>query len=88
MKYFTSYLVLVNFIAFLLFLVDKKKAQNNKWRIPEARLLFFALIGGSLGGILGMKIFRHKTKTPKFTIGMPVLLIINIICLFYISKIW
>lgn len=84
MKYLFFYIVIVNFITFLMFAIDKKKAIKNEWRIPEAWLLFFSFIGGSLGGVLAMKIMKHKTKKPKFTIIMPVLLLINILTVYYI----
>lgn len=60
-------------------LSDKKKAQKKKWRISERALLGAAIIGGSLGTLAGMYIFRHKTKHPKFTIGIPVILALQII---------
>ena len=63
----------------VIMLVDKRKAIKNKWRIPEATLLFWAAIGGSAGSLLGMYTFRHKTKHPKFTIGVPAILIAQII---------
>lgn len=72
------YLAVINFIAFVMFGVDKRKAKRNKWRIPEAALMTIALLGGSIGGLLGMNVFRHKTKHPKFYIGMPVILILQI----------
>lgn len=59
-------------------LVDKRKAIKKKWRIPEATLLFWAAIGGSVGSLAGMYVFRHKTKHPKFTLGVPAILIAQI----------
>lgn len=59
-------------------LVDKRKAVKKKWRIPEATLLFWAAIGGSVGALTGMYVFRHKTKHPKFTLGVPAILIAQI----------
>lgn len=75
----TIYLVLVNAIAFLLMLIDKQKAKKKKWRIPEATLIGSAAIGGSIGALAGMYTFRHKTKHPKFTIGVPVILVLQLI---------
>ena len=75
----TIYLVLVNAIAFLLMLIDKQKAKKKKWRIPEATLMGSAAIGGSIGALAGMYTFRHKTKHPKFTIGVPVILVLQLI---------
>lgn len=73
-----GYLLIVNVIGFVLMLVDKKRAQNNQWRIKEATLLLSAAIGGSIGSMLGMKVFRHKTKHLSFLIGMPAIFIIQV----------
>ena len=68
------YLLIINAAAFLLMLTDKHRARKKAWRIPEATLLTAAVIGGSIGALLGMHIFRHKTRHPKFTIGLPLIL--------------
>ena len=73
------YLIIVNALSFLLMLIDKQKAKKDRWRIPEKTLIAAALLGGSLGGIAGMKLFRHKTKHPKFSIGLPVILAVQIV---------
>ena len=78
MKYFLLYLLLINAAAFILMLVDKIKAKKNKWRIPERTLFGSALLGGSVGALLGMYTFRHKTKHLSFTLGMPAILIAQI----------
>ena len=78
MKYFLLYLLLINAAAFLLMLVDKLKAKKNRWRIPERTLFGSALLGGSIGAILGMYTFRHKTKHLIFTLGMPAILIAQV----------
>lgn len=80
------YLIIVNALSFLLMLVDKYKAQNNLWRIPEATLLTVAGIGGSLGCYLGMKICRHKTKHGRFTIGVPVMMAVHILIIWDIAR--
>ncbi len=67
------YLILINASGLLLMLIDKRRAVKNLWRIPEKTLLLMALIGGSLGVLLGMRLFRHKTKKPVFSIGVPVI---------------
>ena len=72
------YLLLINALACLLMLIDKKKAQHHRWRIPEKVLLTTALLGGSLGGCLGMFLFRHKTRNPAFSIGLPVLFFLHL----------
>ena len=78
MKYFLWYLLLINSAAFILMLVDKRKAIKNRWRIPERTLILSALFGGSIGALLGMYTFRHKTKHLKFTLGIPAILIAQI----------
>ena len=79
MKYFAIYLIIVNAVAFLLMHADKRKAKKKQWRIPEKVLFGSAIIGGSIGAILGMYTFRHKTKHTSFVVGMPVILILQII---------
>lgn len=59
-------------------LADKYKARKKLWRIPEATLMGVAVIGGSVGALAGMYTFRHKTKHPKFTIGVPLILLMQI----------
>lgn len=72
------YLLIINAISFLLMLVDKYKARKNLWRIPEATLITSALLGGSIGALIGMYTVRHKTKHLKFTLGIPFILIAQI----------
>lgn len=78
MRLFLWYLLLINAAAFVLMLADKQKARNNRWRIPERTLMLSALLGGSVGALAGMYLFRHKTKHPKFTIGIPAILIAEV----------
>lgn len=73
MKYLFYYIIFINFAAFILMASDKRRAKKNRGRIPEAALMFFALIGGCLGALLGMLAFRHKTRHPKFYIGLPLI---------------
>lgn len=75
---FFSYLVLVNLIAFALMGIDKSKAKRGAWRIPEKTLFLSAILGGSIGAILGMQTFRHKTKHWYFQYGMPLILILQL----------
>ena len=74
-----AYLFLINAAGFILMLADKWKAKKNKWRIPEKTLMTVAAVGGSLGVLLGMYTARHKTQHPKFTIGIPVILSLQIV---------
>lgn len=89
LKYiFPAYLIIINAAAFLLMLIDKQKAKRGKWRIPEKTLLGTALLGGSIGAILGMNLFRHKTKHPKFSVGLPLILAGQcIVLIFLLAKI-
>ena len=72
------YLLTINAISFLLMLADKRKAVKKAWRIPEATLLGIAAMGGSLGSLVGMRLFHHKTKHLKFSLGIPLLLALHI----------
>ena len=72
------YLALINALAFGLMLADKHRARKKKWRIPESVLMTSALLGGSLGALIGMYTARHKTRHPKFTVGIPLLLALQI----------
>ena len=78
------YLFAVNLIGFFAMGIDKWKAKNNRWRIPETSLFTLAAIGGGIGTIAGMYVFRHKTKKKYFTIGMPLILILEIILIIFL----
>ena len=82
-KYAIIYLVCINVIGFFVMWIDKWKAKKNRWRIPEDTLIFITALGGGIGTIAGMYTFRHKTKKPKFTIGLPLILILEIILVIY-----
>ena len=79
-------LLLINLFAFALYGIDKAKAKRGAWRIPEATLLLVAFLGGSLGALLGMEVFRHKTKHAKFKVLVPLFLILHIALGVYIFK--
>lgn len=81
MKYLLVYLVIINALSFSFMLADKIKAKKKLWRIPEKVLLGTCAIGGSLGGLIGMRLFRHKTLHPQFSIGIPVMLAVHIVLL-------
>ena len=68
------YLIIINAAGFLLMLIDKQKARRGSWRIPEATLIWVAILGGSTGSLIGMYLFRHKTRHLKFVLGIPVIL--------------
>ena len=84
MKYFLLYLLVINLVSFFAMGIDKRKAIKGKWRIPESTLMIMAVIGGSVGAIFGMRVFRHKTKHKKFFIGLPVILILQILLALFI----
>ena len=74
-----EYLIAVNLIGFALMGIDKYKAKKSAFRIPEATLFIVAIIGGSIGSIIGMYAFRHKTRHWYFVYGMPAILILQIL---------
>lgn len=74
MQFLIPYLLIINAAGFLVMLVDKQYARNNLWRIPEATLLAVAVVGGSIGMLIGMYTVRHKTRHLKFTLGVPAIL--------------
>ena len=79
MKPLLVYLFLINAVGLIFMLADKIKARKSKWRIPEATLMAIAIIGGSRGIYMGMRLFRHKTLHAKFAIGVPVILAAQIV---------
>lgn len=81
MKIWIFYLVVVNGVAFCLYGLDKWKAIHHKWRISENILFLSAILGGSIGALFGMYAFHHKTKHKKFIIGIPCILVIQILLL-------
>lgn len=86
-KLLLIYLVIINLITFIIFGVDKRAAIKGKQRIREATLLLFAFIGGSLGGLVAIYLFRHKTRKPKFTVTIPLMLILQIAAILYFLKV-
>lgn len=69
------YLAAVNVVTFTVYGIDKRKARRGAWRIPEKTLFLLPLLGGSVGALLGMKVFRHKTKHWYFVWGIPIILL-------------
>ncbi|MBQ7107577.1 MAG: DUF1294 domain-containing protein [Clostridia bacterium] len=86
-KLLLIYLVIINLITFIIFGADKRAAIKGKQRIREATLLLFAFIGGSLGGLVAIYLFRHKTRKPKFTVTIPLMLILQIAAILYFLKV-
>ena len=72
------YLIVINIVTFLVYGIDKWKAKQGSWRISEATLLILAVIGGSIGALLGMRVWHHKTMHKKFKYGLPLILLVQI----------
>ena len=83
-KYVILYVILINCIGLGAMALDKYKAERDKWRIPEKTLFLITLLGGGIGTITGMYLFRHKTKKLYFTIGFPTILIAEIALIIYL----
>lgn len=79
-----TYLLIINLIGFAAMGIDKKKAIQHKYRIPEKTLFLAAILGGSLGSIAGMQLFRHKTKHWYFVLGMPAILVLQILFILFL----
>ena len=79
-----AYIVVINVIGFALMGIDKANARKRTWRIPEATLFLIALVGGSLGTTVGMRVFRHKTLHWYFVFGMPAILIVQILLILFV----
>ena len=73
------YLLIVNVAAFATYGADKRRAKQGRWRVPEKTLFLLAIVGGSVGALLGMRVFHHKTLHRSFRIGVPVILILQIL---------
>ena len=80
---FLVYLALLSLVTLIVYGVDKARAKRGLWRISERALLTLSLAGGAVGGLAAMQLFRHKTKHLKFTIGVPLLLVLHVIILLY-----
>ncbi|MBM6860795.1 DUF1294 domain-containing protein [Clostridium saudiense] len=77
-KYFLIYLIIINILSLILMYVDKRRAIKRKWRISEHTLILTSILGGSIGSLIGMYTFRHKTKHLKFKLGIPIILTIQV----------
>lgn len=86
MPYLLSYLSLINILAFTLMGLDKSKARRRAWRIPERALFLSAAVGGSLGSILGMAAFRHKTRHLRFVLGLPLILLLQLCLAVWLTR--
>jgi len=79
-------LICINVLTFLVYGIDKWKAKQGSWRISEATLLLLAVIGGSIGALLGMQVWHHKTMHKKFKYGLPLILLAQIALIYFINK--
>ena len=86
-QYSMYYLLAINIVSFFLYGIDKYKAKKNKWRISEATLLMMAVIGGSIGAWVGMRLWHHKTMHKKFKYGIPLIIIMQIALVAYLHTI-
>lgn len=77
------YLLIINALGLLIMLADKEKAKKHLWRIPESTLLTVAALGGSIGCYAGMRLFHHKTRKPKFSVGIPVIFAVQLLIAAY-----
>lgn len=82
--YILLYFVIINLIAIFMYWLDKRSAQKNQWRISERDLLIIAALGGWFGSLFAMKKFRHKTQKKKFTFGIPLIFVIELVILIYL----
>lgn len=80
------YIAMMNLVSFALMGIDKYKAKKKAWRIPEATLFLFAIFGGSIGSILGMFLFHHKTRHWYFLFGLPLILILQLVCIYLLWR--
>lgn len=83
MKYIILYLIIINLYGIYIMYIDKRRAKERKWRVSEKWIFLVALLFGSIGVIIGMKAFRHKTKHLKFIVGIPAILIIQLYLVYY-----
>ena len=86
-QYSMYYLLAINIVSLFLYGIDKYKAKKNKWRISEATLLMMAVIGGSIGAWVGMRLWHHKTMHKKFKYGIPVIMIMQVCLVVYLHTI-
>ncbi len=84
MIYAVGYLIAINLITFTVYGVDKWRAREGRWRIQESTLLLLAAVGGTPGAFLGMLCFHHKTKHLKFMAGVPLIFVLQIICIWFL----
>ena len=85
-QFILSYFIFINVFTFIAFGVDKRRARHNQWRISEATLFLLAILGGSIGALLGMHVWHHKTKHLHFIIGIPLIMLLQVILIMALSR--
>lgn len=85
-NYISYFFVALNVVTFFVYGIDKLKARRHKWRIPESTLLLLAVVGGSIGALLGMKLWHHKTQHKKFKYGLPLILLVQVVLIVWIAS--
>lgn len=88
MKWILFCLIIINIFSFFQMGFDKRRSRRHEWRVPEAHLFLSALAGGSVGSILGMRVFHHKTRHWYFVWGMPAILVLQIVLLYAVWRGW
>lgn len=86
MSTLTIYLIGINILTFLIYGADKWKARKARWRIPEDTLIWLAIVGGSIGALLAMYLFRHKIRDKKFTIGVPAIIAVQVAVYYFFLR--
>ena len=86
-QYSMYYLLAINIVSFFLYGIDKYKAKKGRWRISEATLLMMAVIGGSIGAWVGMRLWHHKTMHKKFKYGIPIIIILQVCLVVFLHTI-
>ncbi|MDO4956546.1 MAG: DUF1294 domain-containing protein [Bacteroidales bacterium] len=79
LKIILIYLAAITLFTFIVYGIDKRRAKKGRWRIPESTLLLLAVIGGSIGAYLGMKVWHHKTRHKKFKYGVPAIIVVQVV---------
>ena len=80
------YLIGINILTFLIYGADKWKARRDKWRIPEDTLIWMAIVGGSIGALFAMYLFRHKIRDKKFSLGVPAIILAQVAIYYFFLK--
>ena len=83
MQFIFIYIIFINLLTFILMGIDKRRARKRMWRVPEKTLWVVALLGGSVGSLIGMRYFRHKTKHKIFTMGVPLLILVQAVFIYW-----